>query len=83
MMDMTEQTLLARIREARFASVELREYLDTHPEDEAANADYYSYSEKLNQLLERYEQSYGPLLNFGQSVSDTGCWVYQKWPWQQ
>ncbi len=80
---MTEQNLLTRIREARFASVELQLYLDTHPDDEAAAADYRSYAEKLNLLLDRYEQSYGPLLNFGQSVSDTGSWVYQQWPWQQ
>jgi len=81
-MDTVEKALLEKIGEARFACVELRLYLDTHPDDAMAKADYLSYSLKLQQLIRRYEQEYGPLMNFGQSPTDAGCWVNQKWPWE-
>ena len=77
-----ERALLEKIGEARFACVELRLYLDTHPDDAMAKADYLSYSIKLQQLIERYEQQYGPLMNFGQSPTEAGSWVFQKWPWE-
>ena len=79
---MTEQCLRRKIQEARFVCVELQLYLDTHPDDMAAMADYNCYGEALNRLLCRYEQEFGPLLGYGQSVSDIGSWVYDKWPWE-
>lgn len=81
-MDAMERALLEKIGEARFACVELRLYLDTHPDDAMAKADYLAYSMKLQQLIERYEQEYGPLMNFGQSPTEAGSWVFQKWPWE-
>lgn len=81
-MEMTQTCLLQKIGEARFACVELQLYLDTHPEDETAMQDFLSYAEKLRQLIGMYEREYGPLLNFGESVSTAGSWVYQKWPWE-
>ena len=81
-MDAMERALLEKIGEARFACVEVRLYLDTHPDDAMAKADYLSYSIKLQQLIERYEQQYGPLMNFGQSPTEAGSWVFQKWPWE-
>lgn len=80
-METNMQTLCDRIREARFACIELQEYLDTHPDDAAAQADFYTYAEKLNQLIDLYERQYGPLLNFGSSATLEGSWVFQKWPW--
>ena len=80
---MTEQCLRTKIQEARFACVELRLYLDTHPDDMAAMADYNCYSEALNRLCAKYDRDYSPMLDFGQSVSDVGSWVYDKWPWER
>lgn len=80
-MDMTQQMLLQKIQEARFACIELRIYLDTHPDDTMAQADYLAYGEKLQMLLQRYSEQYGPLMNFGQTPSSTGSWVFDKWPW--
>lgn len=80
-METNEQTLLNLIGEARFACVELNLYLDTHPDDTSAQNDYLCYSQKLQGLIARYEQQYGPLLNFGSSPTDAGSWVFQKWPW--
>ena len=62
--------------------VELNIYLDTHPDDANARADYLCYARRLNQLIDQYEAEYGPLLNFGQSPTETGCYVMSQWPWE-
>jgi spore coat protein JB len=82
MTDCTEQALLNKIGEARFACVELQLYLDTHPEDLDAKNDFNSYAAALKRMCAEYTENYGPLENFGNSTHDAGSWVYQKWPWQ-
>lgn len=81
-MELCEQSLLMKIAEARFACVELQLYLDTHPEDAVATADFNCYADALQKLIQTYEQEYGPLQNFGDSQHEAGSWVYGKWPWQ-
>lgn len=82
MTDQTEQALLNKIAEVRFALVELQLYLDTHPEDAEAQSDFNSYANALERLTSEYTENFGPLENFGNSRHDAGSWVYQKWPWQ-
>ena len=81
-METTQCALMDKINEAQFVCVELNLYLDTHPCDEDARADYLCYSKKLKQLIECYESQYGPLMNFGHSPTDVGCYVCSKWPWE-
>ena len=83
MMTCNEQVLRKQISEAEFVCVELQLYLDTHPEDCDAKADYVSYGKRLNALIAEYEDKYGPLLGFGHSATPVGCWVNSEWPWQQ
>ncbi len=82
MTDYTEQALLQKIGEVRFALVELQLYLDTHPEDPDAANDFNAYAETLGRLCTEYTERFGPLENFGSSAHAAGSWVYQKWPWQ-
>jgi len=81
-MELCEQALLSKIAETRFACVELQLYLDTHPEDAIATADFNCYADQLHDLMNTYETQYGPLMNFGSSAHNAGSWVDQKWPWQ-
>jgi len=81
-MELSQAALLMKISECQFVCVELQLYLDTHPGDEAAKADFLCYSEKLKLLIEKYEAMYGPLMNFGHSPTETGCWVNSRWPWE-
>ena len=81
-MDQDRLALLKKIGEARFTCVELNLYLDTHPDDMAARADFNSYSDKLQALLDTYPGTYGPLMNFGQCALDAGSWVRSPWPWE-
>ncbi|MBR6429410.1 MAG: spore coat protein CotJB [Clostridia bacterium] len=80
---MSESELLTRIGEVQFVCVELNLYLDTHPADAAARTDYLSYSGLLAQLISEYEREYGPLMGFGHSQAEEGCWVCSKWPWEK
>jgi len=82
MTNYTEQALLQKIGEVRFALVELQLYLDTHPEDLDAANDFNGYAATLDRLSSEYAERFGPLENFGGSTHDAGSWVYQKWPWQ-
>ncbi|MDR0841014.1 MAG: spore coat protein CotJB [Christensenellaceae bacterium] len=79
---MTSTELLRKISEYQFVTVELNLYLDTHPGDELARADYYYYSARLKEVMELYEAAYGPLMNFGHSPTDAGSYVDSAWPWE-
>ena len=79
---MSECELLNRISEVQFVCVELNLYLDTHPADVSARNDYYAYSKLLAELIGDYEREYGPLLGFGHSPTNVGCWVCSEWPWE-
>ena len=81
-MDQDRVALLKKICEARFTCVDLNLYLDTHPDDAAAKADFNCYSDKLQALLDAYASAYGPLMNFGQCDFSTGSWVRSPWPWE-
>lgn len=80
---MTEKELLNRISEVQFVCVELGLYLDTHPADAEAKADMFAYSKLLRELMSDYEASYGPVMGFGNSPTDKGCWVMSDWPWEK
>ena len=62
--------------------LELKLYLDTHPEDQAARADYLYYGSMLMDMIKSYEAQFGPLMNFGHSPTDVGCYVSSQWPWE-
>lgn len=81
-MDTCQTALMNKIMEYQFVCVELNLYLDTHPDDEAARADYLCYGKRLHAMLDQYAELYGPLMNFGHMPTETGCYVTSKWPWQ-
>jgi spore coat protein JB len=75
--------LLQRLQEADFALVELNLYLDTHPNDEAAIAQYNHLVQQRWMLAQEFEKAYGPLMNFGHSfVRCPWNWNDTPWPWQ-
>ncbi len=74
---------LLRIMELEFAAVELNLFLDTHPDEQRALADYNAVAQELGRVKAAYEARYGPLLNFGQSASPGAWrWIEQPWPWE-
>ena len=82
-MSESKNQLLYCITELQFTCIDLNLYLDTHPYDEIALSEYNFYTKKLFELKEKYNESCGPLLNFGGSKSDYPFqWIVDKWPWE-
>ena len=79
---MNKNELVNAIYEVQFVCVELNLYIDTHPADADALADYHRYAEILASLVSEYEQQYGPLHGFGHSTTEAGSWVCSAWPWE-
>lgn len=79
---MTQSELMNLISELQFVCVELNLYLDTNPGDANAKSDYLCYGKKLQSAIAEYESLYGPLMNFGHSPTETGCYVCSDWPWE-
>lgn len=74
--------LIHKISEIGFVLDELRLFLDTHPDCQAALTDYNSYVSKYKILVKDYTDVYGPL-SYNQSVSpDKWQWVKYPWPWE-
>lgn len=79
-----EQTaLLQEIQAVEFTCLDLNLYLDTHPGDERALADYNANAQQLAGLKADYTQRYGPLQHFGQeTVGYPWSWICEPWPWE-
>ena len=76
-------TLLEQIQAADFVLVELNLYLDTHPGDLDAIKQYNHFSQQSQALKAQFEQQFGPLQHFGQSMSRAPFeWPEAPWPWQ-
>ncbi|KEI00694.1 spore coat protein CotJB [Clostridium botulinum] len=75
--------LLRKITEVEFAAVDLNLYLDNHPEDSIALERFNEISRDAAKLRKAYEMSFGPLLNFGYSQSNSPwAWANDTWPWE-
>lgn len=80
---MNRKELLNKIRELEFAAVELNLYLDNFPHNKQALMDYNCFTEELMKCKKMYESKYGPLTNFGYSLSQyPWAWVNDPWPWE-
>lgn len=78
-----QANMLKEIMSHEFTAVELNLYLDTHPDDMQALAEYNHVSHMLRILKSAYEQCYGPLSNFGTSMAQCPWrWTDEPWPWQ-
>lgn len=62
---MCEKKLLDEIKKYQFYAVELNLYLDNFPNSREALSDYKRISAKLDLIIKKYEERFGPLRNFG------------------
>lgn len=82
-MNNDRRELLEQIRAIQFMTVDLNLYLDTHPDDHRALHEYNQYVCQLRALKNEYERRYGPLTNFGYSLSQYPWrWIDEPWPWE-
>lgn len=77
-----KNVLMRKIMEYCFALTDLGLYLDTHPSDQNALADFKSLRTEYDRYVAEYNKNYGPL-NFHQVDCDNYySWVEEKWPWE-
>ena len=75
--------MLREIMSYEFTAVDLNLYLDTHPTDMRALAEYNHVTHMLHTLKCAYEQCFGPLTNYGTEPAQYPWrWIDEPWPWQ-
>jgi len=75
--------ILEELQAVDFVLVELTLYLDTHPTDQQAIAQFNENVEKRLKIRFELESKFGPLQQFGNSYSDAKwSWHSSPWPWQ-
>ena len=68
----TRSDMIQKIKEYKFAIIEIGLYLDTHPDDQKAICLHKEYSNKYKKLTDQYQKLYGPL---------TIMYPCNKWRW--
>jgi spore coat protein JB len=81
--DAERRQILDQLVSLEFTALELQLYLDTHPDDQRALADFNATVQEMAGVRELYESRYGPLLSYGFSSSPRSWqWIGEPWPWQ-
>lgn len=83
---MSKCELMEQISKCEFVLVDINLFLDTHPDNERAIADYNGYAEQLHAMKKMYVENYGPLHNFGNSMNrcdSKWLWNEMPFPWQR
>lgn len=78
---MIDKNLLYEIQKTGFAAIEANLYLDAYPCNEEALAYFNDMTEKYGELVEKYEETCGPL-TASQNGTDSWRWTETPWPWE-
>lgn len=74
--------LLTTLQAHEFTAFDLVLYLDTHPTDQRALADYMGVNRETKRLQQIYSNSYSPLRAEDESaVANYWRWAEEPWPW--
>lgn len=74
--------MLKQIQALQFTAVDFNLYLDTHPSDQRALADYANTVREMEQLKTVYTRNYGPLLPTDNLCEPCWRWIEELWPWE-
>lgn len=82
-MNPEEKRLLHIIQALEFVAIDLTLYLDTHPGDRRALAEYNDVSKRLHEAKMDYQRRFGPLTSSGGYHGLTSwSWIDDPWPWE-
>lgn len=74
---------IGELQAVDFVLVELTLYLDTHPDDQKVIAQFNQFQQRKQALMKKFEGTFGPLQEFGNSPTDANwSWAAAPWPWQ-
>ena len=79
---MNRDSMMKKLHMLDFMAADLHLYLNTHPTDKAAIAEYNKVNEMASAIREDYEKLYGPLCSY-RSASDENhwSWLSEHCPW--
>lgn len=77
------EALLNKVRQYRFAMIDLNLYLDNYPDDENVVKIFNNYRNLEKQASMEYESKYGPL-TIDDALSNVNTWIWDNnpWPWE-
>lgn len=76
------EDLLMQIEENNFAMIELQLYLDIYPNDSNALSLFNKYLNMKKDLVNIYEEKYGPLTIDSDVQKRSWLWIKSPWPWE-
>lgn len=79
---MSRDELLKSLMSLDFMAVDLALYLNTHPYDEGAIAEYDRIIKAADAVRMQFEASYGPLCSFRSHANGSWNWIDNPWPWK-
>ena len=71
---------MRQIRSNQFVEWELHIFLDTHPTNREAAKKLKETQEKTAELVQRYEEVFGPI-NESSTSTSRWAWITDPWPW--
>lgn len=80
--DNEQAELLLNANQLSFAALDIRLYLDVHPNDAEMISLYNQYQHQANEAIKNYEEKYGPILQNSSSAANRFSWEAYAWPWE-
>ena len=78
-----KDTLLYQIMQYKFALIDLKLYLDTHPNNTNILSLYNRYLTIEKQMCDKFESMYGPLTANSPYIGNKSwTWNNSPWPWE-
>lgn len=74
--------MLKDIAALRMVCIDLQLYLNTHPMDKEAIAQYNCFTMELSTLKHNYERMFGMLSTAGTVSPYPWQWINEPWPWE-
>lgn len=78
-----KRMLIRKISEHQFKVLELRLFLDTHPENKEVMEKFTKACQEYMELVKKYEEKFGPLTICGDFGDDCVGWTNNPWPWEK
>ena len=78
---MNKDELLKSLMSLDFMAVDLGLFLNTHPENEEAVAEYDRIIRAADEVRSQYESQFGPLCSFRSYAGGQWKWIDNPWPW--
>lgn len=78
-----QERRMYEIQAISFAAHDLNLYLDMYPEDQSMVVLFNDYRKKLENLINEYENTYGPMtIDSNEMENNKFAWVNSSWPWE-